>query len=682
MKIKRILPMILALALLLFAGCTDPGQSTGPDGDEPGITDPDENPDDGKDPDDGVQTVTLEGVVADVFGTALSGVAVALDGASAATTDASGAFSVAEVDPDSAESLTFTADGYLSETVALASYLEGTEAGGTAELGTVSLVKNYGTVSGLEQTDWAQAEDFTFFVTRDVNDLLVRAVSPNKTFTAQGRESKLEIYLGVGTPSGTRDENVTKVTIESDGTVEKENYGGRSLASYTVVSSVTEAGDGLTVELAIPYAMLGCARADELGFAAGLYSNVDGERAEMLNADGSGVVDVADPTTYLRVAADNTVTAPDEAPVVDRGELTKGYSLRFSVPSLSNQADVADDFYLKADKQEDGFLVSMIGFGDFESDEYVKLIFHTSETDGSGWNIQASDLTVLVNAEKATYRTGLTKFWTTDGGYSKFDDEDTLLTNAPVYSEQEGYFTLTLKVLFTEIPEYSADGEVSLFAMEFAMGDIENGLIYDASNYLNGMLIDGVSHGDPAAQSSYFVIQSTEDDSVDQSLIEGFGLEFSMGADHIYAKVERGATSMKLTLRSFGTWDNNDFIRLIVHTADYDCSDWGLALSDVSFTIYQDAAYWQTGKIYFSEGADDQFHGTDTTIHAPEYTQSDGYWTLTLTIEYIEFGTGILQDTSFRAMLVEYTNGTANFGAKQDGVALESAEDQANWFVL
>ena len=72
MKIKRILPMILALALLLFAGCTDPGQSTGPDGEEPGITDPDENPDDGKDPDDGVQTVTLEGVVADVFGTALS----------------------------------------------------------------------------------------------------------------------------------------------------------------------------------------------------------------------------------------------------------------------------------------------------------------------------------------------------------------------------------------------------------------------------------------------------------------------------------------------------------------------------------------------------------------------------------------------------------------------------------
>ena len=42
--------------------------------------DPDENPDDGKDPDDGVQTVTLEGVVADVFGTALSGAAVALDG--------------------------------------------------------------------------------------------------------------------------------------------------------------------------------------------------------------------------------------------------------------------------------------------------------------------------------------------------------------------------------------------------------------------------------------------------------------------------------------------------------------------------------------------------------------------------------------------------------------------------
>ena len=142
MKIKRILPMILALALLLFAGCTDPGQSDGPGGDEPGITDPGKNPDDGKEPDDGLQTVTLEGVVADVFGTALSGAAVALDGASVAATDASGAFSVAEVDPDSAESLTFTADGYLPETGALASYLEDAEAGGPGELGTASLGKD------------------------------------------------------------------------------------------------------------------------------------------------------------------------------------------------------------------------------------------------------------------------------------------------------------------------------------------------------------------------------------------------------------------------------------------------------------------------------------------------------------------------------------------------------------
>ena len=34
----------------------------------------------------------------------------------------------------------------------------------------------------------------------------------------------------------------------------------------------------------------------------------------------------------------------------DRDELTRGYAMRFSVPSLSKRPDVADDFYLKAER--------------------------------------------------------------------------------------------------------------------------------------------------------------------------------------------------------------------------------------------------------------------------------------------------------------------------------------------
>lgn len=670
-----LLALLLAGTMALFGACAEEEPDPGTDPETPG-EDPVEEP--GTEP----SLTALTGTVEDVFGTALAGVSVALDGEAAATTDAYGAFTVADVDLSAAEALTFTLEGYCTQEVDLADGAFTAE-NGEAAVGTVAMVKEYGAVSSLAQTDWAQAEDFTLYTTRASSALLVRAVSENTVFTAQGRASKLEIYIGVGTLGSTRDASVTKVTVESDGTVGKMNYGGRSTSSYEVASSVTEQDGGLTVELSIPYSLLGCGRSDSIGFAAGLYSDTDGARTELLTLGGESVVDVTDPSTYLRIDQYNAVTAPEETAEVDRDALTAGYSLRCSVPSLNNHADAADDIYLKADKDTDGFVISMVGFGSFAADEYVKLIFHTSETDGTGWNIQASDLNVLVNAQEAMYCTGLTKFWTTDGGYSNFGASgEQALANAPIYAAGEGYFTLTLKVLFSEVPGYSADGEVSLFAMEFCNDGSENGVIYDATDYRNGMLIDGVSHGDPAAQNSYFVIQTSADDVIDETLLEGFDMEFSMGADDIYAKAERGTTSVTFTFRAFSSFDDTDFIRIILHTADYDCTGYGLALSDVSFSVYKDAAYWQTGMTGFYENAANEFHGTDTSVHAPVYTEEDGYWTLTFTVEYIEFGTDILQDTPFRALFVEYTNGTENFGAKQDGVVLGSPADQANWFVL
>lgn len=357
--------------------------------------------------------------------------------------------------------------------------------------------------------------------------------------------------------------------------------------------------------------------------------------------------------------------------------------MRFSVPSLSNRADAADDFYLKAESDEEGFTVSMIGFGEFTDSEYVKLIFHTSSTHGSGWNVQASDLNVLVSKTKAKYKRGITKFWSADGGYTKFAADEQTLANAPVYAEEKEYFTLTLKVLFAEIPEYSAEGRVTLFAMEFADNGTANGLIYDAVNYMNGMLVDGVSQGDPAAQSSYYVIQLSAKEIENLEYVKGYGIEFSPNADRIYAKVEKGATSLTVKFRAFQPLDDTDFIRIVLHTGEpLGANAWALHRSDVSFTVYKNIAYTQTDKVGFFEGADSQFHGRDTAIHAPVYTQSDEYWDLTFVIEYMELGADTDGETEMRAFFGEYTSGSLNLGAKQDGVSLGDQAYQKNWFVL
>ncbi len=378
---------------------------------------------------------------------------------------------------------------------------------------------------------------------------------------------------------------------------------------------------------------------------------------------------------------------PDGEEPTDRDELTRGYAMRFSVPSLSKRPDVADDFYLKAEREQDGFVIKMIGFGDFADDEYVKLIFHTAEQNGTGWKVQPSDLNVLVNKQKAEYRTGITQFWSAAGGYSSFRTAGTRLENSPVYEKHADYFTLALKVLFTEIPEYSAEGGVTLFAMEFADNSSADGLIYDAVNYMNGMLVDGVSQGDPAAQSSYYKIQLSAQEIANLEHVKDYGsdygMEFSPNADHIYAKVQKSETNMTISFRAFTPLDDTDFIRVVVHIGEpLGENAWALHRSDTSFTVYKDRAYTQTDKIGFFEGESTQFHGGEQTVHAPRFTNAGEYWDLVLVIEYFELGADIDQSSQMRAFFGEYTSGALNLGAKKDGVTLGDQAYQKNWFVL
>ena len=133
---------------------------------------------------------------------------------------------------------------------------------------------------------------------------------------------------------------------------------------------------------------------------------------------------------------------------------------------------------------------------------------------------------------------------------------------------------------------------------------------------------------------------------------------------------------------SFHTFDDSDFVRMIVHTDPVDNAGWALSKSDVSFTIYKGAAYYQTGKIGFFENSENQFHGTDKTIHAPVYTENDGYWQLSIEIEYIEIGFDVGAETEMTALLMEYTPALANNGFKQNGTVKGDMADQKNYFVI
>ena len=121
--------------------------------------------------------------------------------------------------------------------------------------------------------------------------------------------------------------------------------------------------------------------------------------------------------------------------------IVQDYHLHFSDPKLIKVGEQGDDIYLKANFQDEGLLISMIGFGDFIDSEYIKIIIHTSENNSSGWNIQSDDVTFLINKNKANYKTNITKFW----DYVNFGN-DSSCKNTPKFTQLDGYFTLTMLI--------------------------------------------------------------------------------------------------------------------------------------------------------------------------------------------------------------------------------------------
>ena len=360
---------------------------------------------------------------------------------------------------------------------------------------------------------------------------------------------------------------------------------------------------------------------------------------------------------------------------INKEELIQGYRLHISDPKLNNKGTDADDIYLKADINDNGILISMVGFGTLTDSEYVKIIIHTSENNSSGWNIQSDDVTFLVSKSKACYKTNLTKFW----DYVNFTSNDVKCINTPEYIDHEQYFTLSFLIDYTEVPNYDKYKKVSMFAMEFS-----NGQIYDGIDYNNGMLIDGVSHGDPAAQSSYFVIQDKSLPDDQQELVANYNYQFSIDSDNIFAKFTRKTSSLVLDMLSFSKLDDTDFIRFIVHTSSYNHTSWGLDETDVSFIIYKDICYYQSNVNSFWANENNQFHGSDTTLYNPNYDETDTYWTLSIEFEYSEFSLtkNILQDTPLKGILIEFNPSIANNGFKQDNQILGDIANQENYFTF
>lgn len=533
-------------------------------------------------------------------------------------------------------------------------------------------------VGKLASKTWANYEEFSMYVKRDANSVIVRLVSNNNVFTSSNRNSDLELYFVAGDNLATREgnEGVTKIVVKSNKEYSVSNFGNKTVNSSDV-KVVVKDGEKTVVDVTISNDLLGITADSIFGLTCGLWSNVDNDWAPMLALNTTNLASVEDLTKYVRCDKDGVCFEciindyPENIPTPDynKEELIADYP--YGVADPVNVADPnGDDIYLKVSKEADGFLFEMIGFGSFNDNEYVKLVLHTSDSDGNGWALQASDISFLVSKTNAVKKTNITDFW----AFKLFADSETNANNTPSYElKAQGYFTLSFKVDFTEIPNYTESCEVSFIMLEFW-----NGNVYNAAPWNSAMTKYGVGVGDAAAQSSYQVIQEKVISVDKEALLADYKYQFST---NYYANIERGEYSVVLNIISFNHFNSSDFIRFIVDTDGNPATGvWVIDQSDVGLVICKDVCYLETGKSSFWDGEANKFHGTNTTLNTPEYTEYAEYWTLKIEIDYSELGLNVTKDSKLAGLLIQFNPTIQNHGFNFNGYIPQDVALQNNYF--
>ena len=88
----------------------------------------------------------------------------------------------------------------------------------------------------------------------------------------------------------------------------------------------------------------------------------------------------------------------------------------------------------------------------------------------------------------------------------------------------------------------------------------------------------------------------------------------------------------------------------------------------VSFTIYKDKAYVETGKTGFWDGEAEKFHGSNIeTLNMIEYVEHGEYWTIDLLIDWTELGLNVNEDSPLKGLLLLFNPSIQNAGFSYDG---------------
>ena len=107
-------------------------------------------------------------------------------------------------------------------------------------------------------------------------------------------------------------------------------------------------------------------------------------------------------------------------------------------------------------------------------------------------------------------------------------------------------------------------------------------------------------------------------------------------ADDIYLRISKTETQFVFEMIGFGSFEDNEYIKLILHTSEVDGVVWAIQESDVTFLISKNVATIKTNQTdfwsYVNFGENDEY-----ATNTPVYTLNElGYFTLSFAVEFTE----------------------------------------------
>lgn len=295
-------------------------------------------------------------------------------------------------------------------------------------------------------------------------------------------------------------------------------YQTPSAGTYHSTIQITRSGKYFTMTLSLnissfpfliahPQFELALLQSNVVGSTMTLYNGINGASvARSMILYGKERGDLAVSSNYVYVEESGI---PKQVTKEVKDSAVVGYPISFSNP-VDIQNESGNDYYAKITRLGTYFEMEVLAFGEFKSDEYIKMVMHVGADSNSVWGLNPDDTVFKITRNgEVFFRTNQTEYFQ----WSRLDPKRDPKLSQSHYSFSFSYHEDGYSVMTLIIPDLSIFGALysDTFKLLLAQWNMDEAgdTFLNVDPYTDLMRLNGSAKGDPAMQRNYLTISNT-----------------------------------------------------------------------------------------------------------------------------------------------------------------------------